>query len=63
VCCWERKIEHSRDMASPRCVRGHGRWGWCLVAVGLLGEPVVEEEKEQQCFGKERVLFEVVRVA
>ena len=50
-------------MASPRCVRGHGRWGWWLVAAGLLGEPVVEEEKEQQCFGKERVFFEVVRVA
>jgi hypothetical protein len=30
--------------------------------VGLLREPVVEEEEEER-FGKERVLFEVVRVA
>lgn len=48
-------------MVSLRFVRRHGRWGW-QAAVGLLREPVVEEEEEER-FGKERVLFEVVRVA
>jgi hypothetical protein len=58
VCCWEPMKERSTDRVRLRFVRGHGRWAW-PVADGLLGEPVVEEGR----FGKERVLFEVVRVA
>jgi hypothetical protein len=63
--------ERSTNMVSLRFVRRHGRWGW-QAAVGLLREPVVEEEEEEQFgedrfweerFGKERILFEVVRVA